>query len=68
MTSKEDFSRNKPDIGHLRIFGCIAYSYVPKEKRTKLDPPAKKGVFVGYSEASKAFQIYIPAQRRVVVR
>ena len=29
---------------------------------------AEKGIFVGYSETSKAFQIYIPAQRKVVVR
>ena len=67
MTPKEAFSGKKPDI-HLRIFGCIAYSYVPKEKTTKLEPTAEKGVFVGYSETSKAFRIYIPAQRRVVVR
>ena len=65
---KEDFSGKKPDVGHLCIFGCIAYSYLPKKKRTKLESTAKKGVFVGYSETSKAFRIYIPAQRRVVVR
>ena len=68
MTPEEAFSRKKPDVGHLRIFGCIAYSYVPKEKRTKLEPTAEKGIFVGYSETSKAFWIYIHAQRRVVVR
>ena len=68
MTPEEAFSRKKPDIGHLHIFGCITYSYIPKEKRTKLEPTAEKGIFVGYSETSKAFRIYIPAQRRVVVR
>ena len=68
MTPEEAFSGKKPDIGHLHIFGCITYSYIPKEKRTKLEPTAEKGIFVGYSETSKAFQIYIPAQRRVVVR
>lgn len=68
MTPEEAFSGKKPDIGHLHIFGCITYSYIPKEKRTKLEPTAEKGIFVGYSETSKAFRIYIPAQRRVVVR
>ena len=68
MTPEEAFFGKKRDVGHLCIFGCIAYSYVPKEKRTKLEPTAKKGIFVGYSETSKAFRIYIPAQRRVVVR
>ena len=50
VTSEEAFSRKKPHVGHLRIFGCITYSYVPKEKRTKLEPSAEKGIFVGYSE------------------
>lgn len=68
MTLEEAFSGKNPDIGHLRIFGCITYSYIPKEKRTKLEPTTEKGIFVGYSETSKAFRIYIPAQRRVVVR
>ena len=30
-----------------------------KEKRTKLDPSGKKGIFVGYYEISKSFKIYI---------
>eukprot|EP00253_Pinus_taeda_P021603 PITA_21603 len=60
-TPEEDFSRKKLDIYHLHIFGCITYSYIPKEKRTKLDPTAEKGIFVGYHKTSKAFQIYIPA-------
>ena len=29
-----------------------------KRKRTKLDPSGKKGIFVGYSESSKAYRIY----------
>ena len=34
------------------------YTHIPKEKRTKLDPSRKKGIFVGYSESSKAYRIY----------
>ena len=33
-----------------------------------LEPTAEKGIFVGYSETSKAFRIYILAWRKVVVR
>ena len=33
-----------------------------------MDPIVEKGIFVGYSDTSKAFQIYIPALRRVVLR
>jgi hypothetical protein len=53
-------------VGHPHIFGCITYSHVPSEKRTKLEPTAERGIFVGYSETSKAFRIYHPSLRRNV--
>jgi hypothetical protein len=67
-TPEEAFSGKKPEVRHFRIFGCLTYSHVPSEKRTKLNPTAEKGVFVGYSETSKAFRIYIPSLRKTVVR
>ena len=33
------------------------YIHIPKEKRTKLDLSGRKGIFVGYSESSKAYRI-----------
>jgi hypothetical protein len=57
---EEVFLGIKPEVGHLRIFGCLVYSHVPKEKRTKMEPLGKKGVFVGYSENSKVYRIYVP--------
>jgi hypothetical protein len=35
---EEVFSWIKPEVGHLRIFGCPVYIHVPKEKRTKMEP------------------------------
>ena len=64
-TLEEVFSRIKPEVGHLRIFGCPIYIHVPKEKRTKMEPSRKKGVFVGYSENSKAYRIYVQGQRKI---
>ena len=34
-TTEEIWSGNKPDIPHLRIFGCQAMGYIPEEKRKK---------------------------------
>ena len=65
MTPEEAFTGEKPEIGHLRIFGCPVYVHVPRERRTKLDPFGRKGVFVGYSEFAKAYWIYIPRQRKI---
>ena len=33
-----------------------------------MEPTAEKGIFVGYDETAKAFHIYLPSQRKVVVR
>ena len=40
---------------------------MPKEKRSKLKPFGKKGIFVGYSETSKAYQIYVLGQKFIEV-
>jgi hypothetical protein len=62
MTLEEAFSRKKPSVEHLRIFGCPVYIHVLKDKRNKLEPSGKRGIFVGYSELSKAYRIYVPGQ------
>jgi hypothetical protein len=56
---EEMFIRKKPEAIHLKIFGCPVFIHIPKEKRNKLEPSRKKGIFVGYCEVSKAFKIYI---------
>ncbi len=33
MTPKEKFTSKKPNVSHLKVFGCIAYVHVPDEKR-----------------------------------
>jgi hypothetical protein len=65
---KEAFTGRRPNVGHLIIFGCLTFSRVPSEKRTKLDPTTENEILVGYSRVSKAYRIYIPALRRVVVK
>jgi hypothetical protein len=67
MTPEEAFIGRRPDIEHIRIFGCSTFSHVPSERRTKLDPTAQQGILVGYSEVSKAYRIYTPPLRKVVV-
>ena len=59
------FSGEKPEVSHLKIFGFHVYINIPKEKRSKLDPSWKKRLFVGYSEKSKAYRIYIPGYYQI---
>jgi hypothetical protein len=68
MTSEEDFTGKKPSVEHWRIFGCITFSHVPKEERTKMEPTVEKGLLLGYSETSNAYRLYILALRKVAVQ
>ncbi|MCO5566583.1 hypothetical protein L7F22_020260 [Adiantum nelumboides] len=52
-TPEETFTGKKPNVSHFKVFGCIAYMHVPNELKTKLDPKAKKCVFIGYPVKQK---------------
>jgi len=58
MTPKEKFISKKPDVSHLKVFSCIAYVHVLDEKRSKLDPKAKKCIFIGYSLEQKGYKCF----------
>jgi transposase InsO family protein len=66
-TLEEMFTKKKPKVSHLKIFGCPVFIHIPKEKRNKLDPSGKKRIFVGYCEVSKAFRIYISGQHHIEI-
>ena len=55
----------KPDVSHLRAFGCIAYFYNFDIDRRKLDNKAHKGVLVGYDLQSASYLVYSPESRTV---
>ena len=54
-------------LANLKVFGCHAYVYVSKEKRSKLDPRARLCQFLGNSEYEKAYRFEELSSGRVVV-
>ena len=54
-------------VSHLRVFGCVTYAHVPKERRCKLDDKSEKFIFTGYSEQSKAYKLYNPVTRNTII-
>jgi hypothetical protein len=40
----------KPDLSHLRVWGCDCYVAVPSETRGKAGPKCFRAIFVGYEE------------------
>ena len=57
----------KPDVSHLRVWGCTAYVHVQKDKRQGLSPHMEKCVFIGYPEGYKGWKFYNPLTKRAVV-
>jgi hypothetical protein len=64
---QELWSGHKPNVAHLKVIGSIAYRKIPDPKRTKLEDKSKKYVFIGYTEKSKAYKLYDPIEKKLVI-
>eukprot|EP01018_Ginkgo_biloba_P001301 Gb_29290 [translate_table: standard] len=64
---EEAWSSRKPQVKHLRVYGSVAYVHILKEKRHKLEEKSLKCIFVGYSDVSKAYKLWDPEAKRVVI-
>ena len=45
MTPHEAWAKEKPQVWHLRVFGCDAYAHIPKDEKQKLDQKMRKYIF-----------------------
>ncbi|WJX61599.1 hypothetical protein P8452_46671 [Trifolium repens] len=57
-TTYELFKGRKPNISYFHQFGCTCYILNNKVYKKKFDAKACKGIFIGYSERSKAYRVY----------
>uniref|UniRef100_A0A2N9FY74 Integrase catalytic domain-containing protein n=1 Tax=Fagus sylvatica TaxID=28930 RepID=A0A2N9FY74_FAGSY len=67
MTPEEAWSGIKPNVDYFRVFGCIGHVHVSDSKRKKLDDKSFQCVLLGMSEESKAYRLYDPASKKIVV-
>lgn len=66
-TPEEAWRSVKPKVDYFHIFGCIAHVYIPDQKMSKLDSKSKKCVFLGVSDESKAYRLYDPTTKQVII-
>lgn len=66
MTLEQAWSGRRSAVDHFKIFGCITYAHVPDEKRKKLNDKTEKCVFLGISEAFKAYKLFNPLTKNIV--
>ncbi|KAH9802698.1 hypothetical protein KPL71_001497 [Citrus sinensis] len=57
-TPYELWKDRKPNIGYFKVFGCKCFVLNTKDNLGKFDPKSDVGIFLGYSNSSKAYRVY----------
>ena len=65
-TPEEVWTKKKPDLSNLRVFGSRVLAQIPKEKRQKWDSKAKEYIFVGYLENTKGYRLLDTDNYRII--
>lgn len=65
-TPYEAWEGKKPDVLHLREFGCNVW-ILHKGDQSKLDAKALKRIFVGFKDGPGAIRYYNPATNQVLI-
>lgn len=67
QTPYECLKKKKPNVAHLRVFGCVCYARNEAPHLRKLDDRTRELVHLGIEPGSKAYRLYDPTSRRVMV-
>ena len=65
-TSFEAWFGYKPDVIHLRRWGCVVYAHIPEQLRKKLDVKGQRGIFVGYDNPNGMYRIFNPVINKII--
>ncbi|KAG7552453.1 Integrase catalytic core [Arabidopsis thaliana x Arabidopsis arenosa] len=66
-TPYEAYKGKKPNIQHLRVFGCTAYARIESPHLKKLDDRSRTLIHLGTEPGSKAYRLLDPTKRKIVV-
>lgn len=67
MTPYEAWTGNKPDLNHIKFFGCLAHMKVPSVHAKKLDDRSKVVIYLGREPGTKAHRLYDPTEGQIQV-
>lgn len=66
-TPYEMFRNKRPNISHIRVFGCVAYAKIVGTHLRKLDDRSRMLIHLGTEPGSKAYRLYDPLNRKINV-
>lgn len=66
VTPAELFYGRKPNLKNIKIFGCLAYSHIPKQKQgNKFDPKGELNFMIGYTD--HGYRLWDPKNEKLVI-
>ena len=66
MTPYQCLFGDKPRVDMMKVFGCLAYSHIPKDERKKFNVKTRKCIFLGYSTNVKAYRLYDCDRQKII--
>ena len=64
-TAFEKWTGKIPNVKYFREFGCEVFTLNRDQNKSKLASRSNKGIFLGYSEQSKAYRVCIVEEQRI---
>ena len=56
-TPYEMLHGQRPNLSHLRVWGCRAFAHIPLEMQAKLGPKSREVLFMGYPPGVKGYRV-----------
>lgn len=59
------WKNKKPTVDYFRVFGCLAYVFIRKDKREPFGAHSRKCIFLGYAHGKKAWKFWDLIERKL---
>lgn len=67
VTPYELWTGRKPSLRHLKVFGSLCFTQIPKQLRHKLQPQAEPAIMLGYESNTKGYRIFNLTKQKVQI-
>ncbi len=67
MMLHEAWFKRKSDVSYLRVWECLAYVFIQKDKRHSLQLHMEKCIFMGYPSSYKGWKFYNPTTQKYLI-
>lgn len=67
VTPLEAWNKKKPNISHLKVFGCDAFVHILKQFCKKLESKSSKCIFIGYCQESTGYRQWDKTNKKMLI-